>query len=96
MALDGAKRIVLRSALEPLAGQGDGDVGAARLQFEGLAQESSSPAASSSSAREGTSESKSSSTLAFGTAPTNSLTTSPSRKALTVGMPWMPKRAESP
>ena len=38
VALDGAERIVLRPALESLAGQGDGDVGAARLQFGRLAQ----------------------------------------------------------
>jgi hypothetical protein len=58
--------------------------------------ESSSPFASSSSAREGASESNSSSTFAFGTAPTNSPATSPSRKALTAGMPCTPKRAARP
>ena len=38
VALDRLQRLVLRPALEALAGQGDGDVGAARLQLGRLAQ----------------------------------------------------------
>jgi hypothetical protein len=61
--------------------------GAAGVELERLRSESSSSAAASSSAGEGAIRSRNCSICGGRMAPVNSATTSPSRNALTAGMP---------